>query len=236
MKIGSDNWKQLIVEGARDFGIDVDRQQVEQFAVHASELLRWNRKTNLTAITDPKGVALKHFLDSLLAQPFMKPNARVLDIGSGAGFPGVPLKIVMPSLRVTLIDASRKKVSFLNHLIRTLRLKTITARHVRAEELARDLQGEDRFDVVISRALTSIEEMVRLSLPLLKAGGSIVALKGPELQREMVNAAVRQVPAEGTVEIAGTPFLLKVETFALPHIGSRRSMICLQAPAQQALQ
>ena len=109
MEIGSEKWKQLIIDGAGHFGVHINRDQAQQLALHAALMLKWNRTTNLTAITDPVDVAVKHFLDSIITVHLISLGATVLDIGSGAGFPGIPLKIMIPSLQVTLIDASRKK-------------------------------------------------------------------------------------------------------------------------------
>jgi 16S rRNA (guanine527-N7)-methyltransferase len=131
MKIGSDEWSQVIVDGARAFGLDLDSRHTDRFAAHAAELLHWNKTINLTTITDPYEVAVKHFVDSLAPAELISPGANLLDIGSGGGFPGLPLKVVIPSLSITLVDASRKKVNFLKHVIRTLKLKGIEALHIR---------------------------------------------------------------------------------------------------------
>ena len=157
MQIGSKEWSDLIIEGAAAFDIDLNHRQTRQFATHAAELVRWNQKINITAITDPFEVAVKHVLDSLPAARFISGDAILLDIGSGGGFPGLPLKVLMPSLSVTLIDASRKKVSFLKHVIRTLKLDNIEALHIRAEDLANDPLYRNRFNVIISRAVSSLE-------------------------------------------------------------------------------
>ena len=152
MQIGSKKWQNLIYEGAKNLDIQIDKRKIEKFAIHALELMKWNQKTNLTAITDPFEVAIKHFLDSIVPVKIIPSNASLLDIGSGGGFPGIPLKIILPSLSVTLIDASRKKVSFLKHIIRILELKNIDALHIRAEEFANEPGVAKKFDVIISRA------------------------------------------------------------------------------------
>ena len=136
MEIGTNEWSNFLIDHAKKIGIDFDRTQNRLFSAHAAELIKWNRKINLTTITDPIEVASNHFLDSLVPARFMPPHAAMLDIGSGGGFPGIPLKVLLPELSVTLIDASRKKVSFLKHVIRTLKLDDIEALHIRAEDLA----------------------------------------------------------------------------------------------------
>ncbi len=136
----STEWAHIIDKGARAMGMCLERSQITRFAVHAKELMAWNRFAKLTAITDPIEIAVKQFLDIIPLFPLLPPGSRLLDIGSGGGFPGIPLKIMRPDLEVTLIDASRKKVSFQKHIIRTLALKDIEAHHIRAEELKRGPQ------------------------------------------------------------------------------------------------
>ena len=135
MEIGSKEWSHLIINGADRFNIDLNHHHTDQYAIHARELTQWTEKINITSITDPFEIAVKHFLDSLAPAPLILPGMKLLDIGSGGGFPGLPLKVLIPSMSVTLIDASRKKVSFLKHVIRTLTLDNIHALHSRAEDL-----------------------------------------------------------------------------------------------------
>ncbi len=115
--------KDLLIEGTKAFGIHLDERAIESFEIYLKELLKWNQKINLTAIRSEKGIVLKHFLDSLSICPYLPKQASILDIGSGAGFPGIPLKMVRPSLKITLIDSVRKKIDFQKHLIRSLGLK-----------------------------------------------------------------------------------------------------------------
>ena len=126
MEIGTNEWSNFLIDQAKTIGIDFDRTQNRLFSAHAAELIKWNRKINLTTLTDPIEVASNHFLDSLVPARFIPTHAAMLlDIGSGGGFPGLPLKVLLPELSVTLIDASRKKISFLKHVIRTLKLDNI---------------------------------------------------------------------------------------------------------------
>ena len=174
MDIGSADWNRLVSDGARELGIGLDAVKIGQFVLHARELSSWNRKINLTAIVDPEAMAGKHYLDSILPATMIAPASRLLDVGSGAGFPGIPLKIVLPTLSVTLIDSVRKKVSFLNHVIRLLALPKMDARHLRLQDCRRD----ERFDVIVSRAFSPLVKFVPRALPLLAAGGMIIAFKG----------------------------------------------------------
>lgn len=146
-------------------------------------LLKWNKTYNLTAITDPKEIEIKHFEDSLAPLPFLPRPCRLLDLGSGAGFPGIPLKIERPDLEVVLLDAQRKRVAFCEAVIRELKLDHIKVVHGRAEDktLAKDLS---LFDVVISRATFSLEQFLLDASPLLKKEGLAIAMKGPDWKKE----------------------------------------------------
>ena len=135
MVIGTEEWKEVIRTGAGQLGVTLSRSAVDQFALHARELLLWNNKINLTAITEPLAVAVKHYIDAVAPAGLIPPQARLLDIGSGGGFPGIPLKIMKPSLSLTVIDAARKKVSFLNQAGRLLHLKDYRVFHMRIERL-----------------------------------------------------------------------------------------------------
>ena len=146
-------------------GGTLSSQQLAALDIYHQELNAWNAVHNLTAIREPEQVRVKHFLDSLPAVRSIPEGATLLDIGSGGGFPGLPLKVIRPSLTITLIDASRKKVSFLKHVIRTLKLDKIEALHIRAEDFAKDPLHRHQFDVIISRALSSLDSFRRRAWP-----------------------------------------------------------------------
>ena len=220
MLIGSDTWKRLIADGAKDFHIDISPSQAAQFDVYARELITWNRKKNLTAITEPTEIAVKHFLDSIIPTRFLPSEASLLDIGSGAGFPGIPFKIMIPSLSVTLIDASRKKVNFLKHIIRLLDLKGIEARHIRAEELAKAPDSAPAFDVIVCRALTRLDDFVAMAIPMLAGEGTIIALKGMEMEMD--------ITAGENITFADDIFSVDIQTYSLPFLDAGRSVIRLK--------
>jgi 16S rRNA (guanine527-N7)-methyltransferase len=227
MQIGSKEWSDLIIEGAGAFDIALKSDQTRQFTVHARELIHWKKTFNITSITDPVEVALKHFLDSLPAAHHIPPDATLLDIGSGGGFPGIPLKILMPSLTVTLIDASRKKVSFLKHVIRSLKLDHIEALHMRAENLITDPLYRKRFDVVISRAFSALALFVRLARPLRAPGGRIIALKGQTDKNEL-NDLRNYLFGEGiSTSTIGHDSGIAMENYNLPFLNAKRSIIVL---------
>jgi 16S rRNA (guanine527-N7)-methyltransferase len=165
--------------------LKLDSEAVPLLNRLVDELLRWNPRRNLTAITDRDEVQEKHLIDSLTLLPFARQATRLLDIGSGAGFPALPLKIVCPELEVVSVDAVGKKVDFQRHVVRTLGLHGFTALHERVERLA-DLQDyRAGFDLVTARALCSLGELIVLAGPFLAPGGRLVAMKGPEGQREL---------------------------------------------------
>lgn len=224
MKIGSAAWNRLIAEGAEHLGIDLKPAAIGQFGVHAEELLKWTRKINLTSITDPREVAVKHFLDSIAPAPLVPPEARMLDIGSGGGFPGIPLKILSPSLSVTLIDAVRKKVSFMNHVIGLLHLPGVKARHLRVEKFEQTPQ----FDVVISRALYSLAELTTLAVPLLKEGGLVIGFKGRPAEVEKEYEQWRSNRCRPGVEENGFSLAADIKTYTLPFSNAQRTLFIIK--------
>jgi len=211
--------KNLLIEGAKAFGIHLDDKILEVFDLFLRELLKWNQKINLTAIQSEKGIVLKHFLDSLSAHPYLPKTCSFLDIGSGAGFPGIPLKIVQPSLEVTSIDSTRKKVDFQRHIIRMLGLKGIEPihGHIQDKEILQSMGGQ--FDIVISRAFSDLRTLLILSLPFLKRGGRVLAMRGDVSSEE-----IRHLQ-----EIEGTPYCLqKTVPFILPFSDFKRTILLFE--------
>jgi 16S rRNA (guanine527-N7)-methyltransferase len=211
--------RNLLVEGAKVFGIHLDDKTIEAFNLYLRELLKWNQKMNLTAIRSEKGIALKHFLDSLSVYPHLNRIFSLLDVGSGAGFPGIPLKMVQPSLEVTLIDSVRKKIDFQSHIIRTLGLKGIGAIHGRIQDrkILESLVG--RFDGAIARAFSDLDTLLLLSFPFLKKGGILLAMKGEgageELKRLLLSTRNRYR-------------WIKTATFSLPFSSFKRSILLFE--------
>jgi 16S rRNA (guanine527-N7)-methyltransferase len=226
-KIDFLSWKKLIKNGAQLSGLHVNEEQAELFASHASELLIWNRKMNLTAITDPLEMAVKHFLDSIAAIPLIEPGKSILDIGSGAGFPGIALKIMLPSNSVFLIDASRKKTAFLNHLIRLMKLQNISAHHVRAENLSQDSEFKNRFDVIVCRALTDLKTFVDMADPLLSDRGFLLAYKGnlSELELEEIQNLKEH---RGN---SNTHWVVSIRNYHLPFLNQSRALVVIKRSA-----
>ncbi|SRR5579884_445816 len=185
-------------EGLHRLGLTLSEEQREQFARYREELLDWNTRVNLTAITNPEEVQIKHFLDSLsLLLVYDRPQAHLLDIGTGAGFPGLALKIVRPQWQVVLLEATGKKVTFLCHVIEILHLRDVEAVHGRAEELARKSQYRAAFDVVTARAVAALPTLLEYSAPFSRVGGEIVLLKKGDIGEELARGqrAARQLGA-----------------------------------------
>lgn len=182
----------LLYQHARDFGIELSPVQLESFEKYYRLLVEWNDKLNLTAITEYTGVQLKHFLDSLSAAPILMQagvaDSRLLDVGAGAGFPGLPLAIALPDMRVTLLEATGKKVRFLDQTIRELGLENVTAVHGRAEEYGRETKQREHYDFVVARALAPMPTLVEYTLPFVRVGGIFVAYKAVEAEQETTSA------------------------------------------------
>ncbi len=177
---------QPFLEGLHQLGLELTEQQLEQFLRYRQELLDWNRRINLTAITDPGEVLIKHFLDSLsLLLVYDRPAAHLLDIGAGAGFPGLPLKIVRPQWHVVLLEATGKKVRFLQYVLETLQLRDVVAVHGRAEELAHNAEYRASFDLVTARAVASLSTLLEYAAPFCYVGGQIILPKKGDLVEEL---------------------------------------------------
>ena len=202
-------------QGCEKIAVDITREQISVMAAHGAQLMLWNKKINLTAIVEPRAMAEKHFIDALAVQPFLGQEKRIMDMGTGGGFPSIPLKILNPRLDFVLVDSSRKKVNFLKHVIRTLGRKNIEAVHARVEDLAREDSHASAYDAVISRAFAGLEKFVGFSLPLLKPGGTIYALKG------------KQAPEEITPALKSR-FEIRTDHYQLPFEKSDRYMIQLK--------
>lgn len=203
---------------AGKMSISLTEKQLELMEKHAAELLAWNKKINLTAIKIPEEVAEKHFADCIAAVGLFEDGQNVLDVGAGGGFPGIVLKVMNPSLNIWMVDASRKKVNFLKHVIRTLGLKGIDAVHARVEDLGVDEAYAGRFDAVVSRAFSELSMFVKLAHPFLKPDGWIHAMKGSRAPEELNRSG-----------LSGYDY--KILSYMLPVQRSGRHIISLAAKA-----
>ena len=172
-----------------DCGVTVSREAAARLDIYAALLVEWNQKMNLTAITDPEGMVLKHFADSLTALPLLPETEGIslIDVGTGAGFPGVPLAIVRPDIRLTLLDSLNKRLVFLGELCAAVEVP-VTLIHARAEEGGRKPELRERFDVAAARAVAALPTLCEYCLPFVKVGGRFIAMKGPDGEAELAAA------------------------------------------------
>lgn len=179
--------KQLLLEGAKSLGIELSERQLEQFIRYRELLQEWNEKMNLTAITEDREVITKHFLDCMTVNNALDMYAQktVIDIGTGAGFPGLVIKIAFPHLKVTLVDALKKRLTFLQEVISELGLEGVECVHSRAEDLGKNKTYRERFDICASRAVANLAVLSEYTLPFVKINGYLIALKGQKLDEEL---------------------------------------------------
>ena len=173
--------------GCTALGIKLDTQQAEMFSEYVEQILTWNQRINLISRREVKHIALHHLLDSLslLSHTEIPLGAKVIDVGTGAGFPGLPIKICRPDLKLTLVESVRKKVLFLKHVSESLKLPDVTILHERAEDLSRRPICQNTYDVVVSRAVSRLRSLVVLCLPFLRPGGKFIAYKGGTIEEEL---------------------------------------------------
>ncbi len=184
--------RQTLLSGTQQFNLTLTHVQLTAFEQYSRELIAWNQKVNLTRIIEPDEIAVKHFLDSLsanLAWPDLPPGFALIDVGSGAGFPGLPLKIARPDLRLTLLESTGKKTAFLRHLVDLLNLADVTILTARAEEAGHLPEHREQYDVAIARAVSALPVLAEYTLPLVKVGGRVIAQKGQDPAAEVKEAA-----------------------------------------------
>jgi 16S rRNA (guanine527-N7)-methyltransferase len=207
---------EALVEGARVLGVEFTTSSLEALDFFLNELMRWNRKMNLTGIKDPHGIVVKHFLDSVAVSPYISPGSSLLDVGSGAGFPCIVLKILDPGLKVTSIDSSGKKLSFQRHLIRRLGLEGADTVQARLPDPQVVERFNKVFDYAISRAFGSLEALLRIARPLIKDTGVVIAMKGKMEGRD------------GTSNNVAKQFNMKLQrtvSFTLPFTTADRTLL-----------
>jgi len=212
----------ILRKGAQDLGINLSEEKLNLFSIYLKDLKKWNRVYNLTAIKDNEGIVIKHFLDSLsyLKAIPIKRGLRIIDVGTGAGFPGIPIKIYHPEIRITLVDSSMKRTAFLNHIIMVLGLKDIRVIQKRFEELQNDLGPS--FDILVARALNNLKNLLRLGIPLLKGGGLMIVSKGPAFEKEI---------KEANKEMADRGVRLKdIINLTLPMSNLKRNLVVIERP------
>lgn len=214
--------EEITASGAFKLGFDLTDQHLLKFRRYYQLLVEWNKKINLTAIISEKEVAEKHFLDSLTiaTSKLFLDKCKLVDVGTGAGFPGLPLKIVFPELELSLVDSLRKRIGFLNFLIDELGLKGAKVYWSRAEEFGRDQSHREKYDFCTIRAVAQLPVLLEYCLPLLKTGGILIAQKGEQCDEEVKNSANALSVLGGEV--------VDLETIRLPHSGFLRKLISIE--------
>ena len=207
-----------LIETFNKYGISLSKTQETQFDNYFSMLVETNKVLNLTAITEENEVLIKHFLDSAIPEKFIPQNSKVIDIGSGAGFPALPLKIVRSDLEITMVDSLNKRVNFLNEVIKSLNLSKTYAFHSRAEDFAKE--NREKFDVAVARAVASLDTLVEYLLPFVKIGGIAVIYKSTKLEEELENAKKAILVLGGKVE--------KVENFEIFEENLQRNILIIR--------
>ena len=211
--------REFLENAAKEAGFELSQEQVSLFEAYYNELVEYNQKVNLTAVTEPHAVSITHFVDSLtLLKANLPQNAKIADIGAGAGFPSVPALIYRPDLKLTLIDSLNKRITFLNYLSSRLGIN-FTAEHLRAEEAGRRADLREQFDVVCARGVAKIYLLCEYCLPLVKKGGMLICMKGPDPSEEIEQAKC------ALSELGGE--LSETVSFNLPD-GSGRSLVIIK--------
>lgn len=211
-----------LVKGCRTLGFELEEEEKQNFSRYLKEILSWNRRINLISRQDTDNIASLHFLDSLSLLPRIEipPGARVLDVGSGAGFPGLPLKICRQDLHLSLVESTRKKCLFLKHVVETLSLENVTILRERAEDLNTKASFQNRYDMAVSRAVSHLQALVPLCLPFVKPGGLFVAYKGGLVEAELQEAMPRLLSLGSQLE--------KTEEVLLPPSKKKRQLVIIK--------
>ena len=214
-------FKEELAKAAAEYGISLNDTQMEQYNRYFELLVEWNEKINLTAITEPKEVAIKHMIDSITAydEKLFKDGTTVIDVGTGAGFPGLPLKIFCPEIKLTLMDSLNKRIKFLQTVVEELGLEDVECVHARAEEGARNKKYRESFDIAVSRAVARLPILCEYCLPFVKKGGHFIALKGMQFHEEAEEAAK-------AIKVMGGS-KTEIRPVKLPELDDKRAVITI---------
>lgn len=213
-------FKAKLKEEAMQFGIELSGKEQDNFYNYMKLLLDWNEKINLTAITEPKEIITKHFVDSLSITSYINENDRILDIGTGAGFPGIPIKIVLEKNEITLLDSLNKRINFLNEVIEKLDLKNIQAVHGRAEEFNKIDENRENYDIIVSRAVAKLNVLLEYMLPFVKLNGRCICMKSADIGEELKEA-------ENAIKILGGE-IEKIDEIILKNTDIKRKIIVIK--------
>ena len=210
-------FKELMKENLKKLNLELSELQLEQFYNYMDILIEWNKFMNLTGITEPEEVITKHFIDSLTVLDKIDKNASIIDVGTGAGFPGIPIKIAFPETKVVLLDSLNKRIKFLDEVIEKLELKEIETIHGRAEEYGRNKNHREKYDVAIARAVAPLNILLEYLMPFAKINGKCLCMKGSSSEEEIINS-------KNAIKILGGE-ILKTEDFYIPNTDIKRRIV-----------
>ncbi len=205
---------------AQKIDINLTNKQLNEFYTYMNLLIEWNKNINLTAITEPEEIIKKHFIDSLTISKNIQKDSSIIDVGTGAGFPGIPLKIVREDINVVLLDALNKRLNFLNEVIKENKLENIETVHFRAEEIGKNKKYREKYDIATSRAVAQLNILAEYLLPLVKIGGKCICMKGSNVEEELKNSKKAITLLGGEIE--------KIEEFILPDSDIKRNVIIIK--------
>jgi 16S rRNA (guanine527-N7)-methyltransferase len=213
-------FKEKLNKNAEAIGVLLNEVMLEQFYQYKNSVIEWNEKINLTAITDDFEFIVKHFIDSLTINKYIEKDKTIIDIGTGAGFPGIPIKIINKSNKMVLFDSLNKRLKVLDNIIDNLKLQNIETLHGRAEETFKNKEYREKYDIAVSRAVASLNVLVELMIPAIKVGGICICMKGNNAEQEIIDAkkAIKELGGE----------ILKVEKIVLPELNLERNIVVIK--------
>lgn len=215
-----DSFKKEMNINLMALNLKLDDSQIKNFYDFMNLLIEKNKVMNLTGITEPKEVILKHFIDSLTVLKYINENDNIIDVGTGAGFPGIPLKIAENSLEITLLDSLNKRINFLNEVIEKINLNKVKTIHGRAEDFGQDFKYREKYDVAVSRAVAPLNVLLEYMLPFVKVGGQCICMKGNNCDEEIENS-------KRAIEILGGK-IEKIKKFNLPNSDNNRTIFIIK--------
>lgn len=210
-------FKELMKINLKELNIELTDLQLEQFYRYMNILIEWNKFMNLTGITKPEEIITKHFIDSLTVLDKIDKDANIIDVGTGAGFPGIPIKIAFPDTKVVLLDSLNKRIKFLNEVIEKLELKNIETIHGRAEEFGKNKKYREKYDIAVARAVAPLNVLLEYLMPFVKINGKCLCMKGSSSEEEIKKG-------ERAVKILGGE-LIKTEEFFIPKTDMKRKIV-----------
>lgn len=216
MKLSKEEFILKLSKKLENSGFELSQQKLEKLYLYKELLVEWNEKINLTAITDDEEIIVKHIIDSIYVLPHIKDNSKVIDVGTGAGLPGIILAICNDNIQVTLLDALQKRITFLNEVIQKLNLTNTNAIHSRAEEAGQSVEYREQYDVVVSRAVASLNVLIELTAPYAKTNGLCIYMKADKTEQEIANSK-KAIQELNLKHIDTTSYTLKLNEEEIVH-------------------